>query len=61
MSCVVVGCEFGSDLLSGIAIRVVPELLSVVDFELLMADDMVVSAEIDKTKIKSLGELKIEE
>jgi hypothetical protein len=61
MSCVVVRCKFGSDLLSGIAISVVPELLSVVDFELLMADDMVVNAENDKAKKESLEKPKIEE
>lgn len=43
-------CKFGSDLLSGIAISVVPELLSVVDFELLMADDMVVNAEMTRQR-----------
>jgi hypothetical protein len=42
MSCVVVSrCKFGSDLLSGMAMSVVPELLSVIDFVLLIAVDIV--------------------
>jgi hypothetical protein len=53
MSVVVVRCKLGSDVLSGIAMSVVPELLSVIDVELLMTDEIVVNAEIGKTRKKA--------
>jgi hypothetical protein len=54
MSCVVVSrCKFGSDLRSGIAMSVVPELLSVIDFVLLIAVD-IVEKKVNADGMKSL-------